>query len=92
MQFDQFINDATKTGFEQYATVQQQVLEANKTMAETFGKILPATPAAGMIPGLPEPTSVIEGSFEMAASVLEANKKFFGELVGIWAPVPAETV
>jgi len=90
MQFDQYLRDGAETGLEQYTTLQNQVLEANKTLAETVGKALPSTPAFASMAGMPDASALIEGSFAAASSVLAANQKFVTDLAAIWAPAPAE--
>lgn len=76
----------------QVETAQDQVLEMNRRMAEAIAGVLPngELPSLPFVSALPDPATVVDQSFDFAARMMDANQKFYREMVQVWTPEPTE--
>jgi hypothetical protein len=83
--------DAARTSQEQFlATVQQSqdaLVEAVATWAKAVEKLAPSTPALPGTEDLPKPEAVVEGAFDFAQKLLDAQRDYARRVIAAAAPV-----
>lgn len=80
-------------------SAQDQVLEMNRRMAEAMTEVLPrrARTSLPFASRLPDPVEMVDQGFDFAARMMDVNRKFYREMVQVWAlevdeePAPAKT-
>lgn len=72
---------------------QQRMVDFNKQMADAVQGFMPtqffdedSLPSLPAMDDLPKPAEMIDGYFDFAAKLADANKAFYKELIEIWTP------
>ena len=79
------IAEAQRQGLETVTGLQAKVVEVNRDLADTFGKMLEVAPIPSFAADVLDP-SLIDRGFEATIDLLEANRSFVNNLLDAWTP------
>jgi hypothetical protein len=72
---------------------QQRLIDFNKQMAEAVQGFIPtqffdeeSLPSLPAMDELPKPAEIVDGYFDFATKVADANRAFYKELIEVWTP------